>query len=390
MKKMSRVWSVILTIAMVCSVVVMAPAAFAEEEQCPDVPPVVPMADVIPVKNMAELKDALTSVVNTSITLTADINYTEGIVINGLFHEIILNGFTLTITNSSGAGVTIINNGSLKFDGTVGDIKLVNITGKGYGVYLDDSELDVVEGHEIINVTATGGNATGVYAINNSDANVSGLVTAAASGSTGLFSDNSIVSIGNITAAATGVRATNKSMVYTKDINTTASGSTGIDTAGGSSVSAWMVNAKGTGAQAIGPGTSVIASDITATGAAGSIGLKVQSGAAATVANVTAKALGVSAQGTGTNVSVSGEVSVDAKNGIGVYAGAGSLVEIDYASDVCSTGAGGVGAHADGGKILIDGDIIAAGTGAVATAGGEVTVEGWITKNGRTGNPQTP
>ena len=181
-----------------------------------------------------------------------------------------------------------------------GDFGTTNITGKGYGVYVDNGS---IEGNPL-NITATGANSIGLYAANKSYIHAANNITATASNGVGLV-------------ALSGAQV-------------------------------WAFG------------------------------------------NVTAKACGISAQGTGTRVMLGSfiEVSVDGKNGVGVYAGAGSDVVSGGVTHVSSTGTGGVGVHADGGRIDIGGDIKAVGTGAVATAGGEVSVDGWITKNGRKTTPE--
>ena len=322
MKSWNRIWSFLLTLSLVCSLFVIAPAAGfaaedidaavfngerplditgedeAEAEQSTGVEeageiqsfgdmdegeasftpvaedgagvPLIPLA-VGDVSDAAGLKAALAAG-TAAITLQDNIpDYKEGVVINGGSVAIDLNGKNLSITNTKGPGLRVTNRGELSFSGS----GRVDVKGKDFGVYLVDGTVSAAPS-AIVNVAATG---------------------------------------------------------------------------------------------------------------AGSVGLLAQSGAEATITGyISANASGISAQGTGTEVRVGGDVSATAKNASGVRAGAGSTVIVS-GTRVSATGTGGVGARADGGKIIINQDIWAAGTGAVAAAGGEITCGSIVGKTGGSSKP---
>ncbi|MCL1896641.1 MAG: hypothetical protein FWG03_08855, partial [Clostridiales bacterium] len=169
----------------------------------------------------------------------------------------------------------------------------------------------------------------------------------------------------NVTATAknsTGVYAGAKSQADVDDVTAKASGSTGVYAAGRSNIA---VN------------------NITSAG----IGIVAQSRAEALIkGDISAGTRGISAMGTGTEVRADGNVKATASNGIGAYAGAGSMV-MAAGTRVSATGTGGVGARADGGEIFINEGIWAAGTGAIATAGGEITCGSIAGKTGGTSKP---
>lgn len=138
----------------------------------------------------ASLSDALAVVEDgQTITLLSDINHNQGIIIDGITVIFNLAGYTLNITNYSGAGLEVKNSGGLQLFDDSGEF---NVTGTGYGV--------IVGGLSSATVTSISSSDTGAYVSGGGQLTVNGDVIANA---IGVYA-NGAGSMITVTGSATG------------------------------------------------------------------------------------------------------------------------------------------------------------------------------------------
>lgn len=131
-----------------------------------------------------------------TITLLQDIDHNSGIVIDGIIVIFNLGGYTLNVTNYSGTGLEVKNNGCLQL---FGDSSELNVTGTSYGVLADNGSIHVTNVH----------GDTGARAVNNGhitidgDSNGSSIgVSANGAGSSVIVSGTSVGGTGGSGASA--------------------------------------------------------------------------------------------------------------------------------------------------------------------------------------------
>jgi hypothetical protein len=236
----------------------------------------------ISVIDAAELTAALsTAGSGDTIILAANIDYNQGIVIDGKSITFDVGTFALNVVNGSGIGLEVINGGSAAVTGT----GTFNVTGVGKGVYANGANAMI----NVTSATATGDFGFGVHAydgghvIINEDAQGDFGATSQGSGSeviingnaigterTGAWSEagGNIIVKGNATGIIFGADAQGAGSTVTVEGNATATGSTisaGVSAnAGGMAVVKGDVTGSTIGAYASGGGNVIIDGIITA------------------------------------------------------------------------------------------------------------------------------
>ena len=196
-----------------------------------------------------------------TIRLMANIDYYEGIEINGKSLTIDLYTFYLNVYNSAGAGLNVSNGGEVILAGESAVSKF-NVTGREYGVYVGDGKATVSN----INTSFHTGRA--VFAAGTGNLTVNGNVTGIMHGVRAM--DSATVTVnGSISGGTRGVAASDAANVTVNgDVSATESGSAGISADGTSNVT---VNGDVFGAyrgiSADGSATVTVNGDVTANSA---------------------------------------------------------------------------------------------------------------------------
>lgn len=306
-------------------------------------PPYTGLAEdtVHPVGDPSQLEEALNSIEDgDTIELTANIDYTYPITIDGINVTFDLKGFVLNVTADYGeAALLVENNGSV----TLTDEGELNVTGLGpgvHGAYARDGATA-----SVTNAAANGGSGHGAYA-DGGAVSVSGNATTENDYSGGAYAvyGGTVTVDGNVTAEgffSNGAYAGNGGAVIVKG-DAKADGYSGV------------------GAYAVG-GTVDIGGDATAEGQF---------------------AIGASAMDDGA-VTVGGDTTAEGDGSNGAYAGNGGTVTVSGGAS--ASGSNCYGAYAVEGTVDIGGDAMADGqcaSGATAMDGGTVTVGGSATAEG--------
>jgi hypothetical protein len=107
----------------------------------------------------SDLADALTAVHdNQTIKLLKKIDYNGGIFIDGISVTFELDGYDLNVTNASGYGLEVINNGEVLLDNTAGGA--LNVTSTSTG------GMKIVSGNATVTIVTGTGAGTGHYGVN--------------------------------------------------------------------------------------------------------------------------------------------------------------------------------------------------------------------------------
>ena len=419
------IWSLILTVALVCSAAMVLPAAaygseeggagFAdgdlpsgdtgedgelapgageeggpgEDAAAPGDTPIAPFAGFV-VKTAQQLEWALTNK-EPEIDLGANITYRKGIVVDGWGIIINMGGYSLDVTNSSGYGLTVKGGGSVVFNSDGAVSTNANITGVGCGIFADHGDVRLTS-------DAGGENLTKVNAVVSAKAGIDMYVIDAKNATVEAYSlkDKGVARCVGVHATGSDVTVygpisltgKNTSGVLAQDSTVRLPGSSALKFAGvgffafqskvyaeGRSIN--LTDKKGIGVWA-GTASEVYIGDITASGE-GSYGITAdhQSKVAA------------------------GNIKATGKGGIGILANYGSHVEAgnidaDFkgaevglpdsfkAGSVRVTGENGVGIEADdclAGAVTLTGDVLVSGRGSVGLKANRsaINVQGKVT-----------